>query len=106
MSLSHKIIKSHYTISDNKRSTIETDIPQVPLFSKIKEEPNDDSSTLEKEKEKLQGELKRVNGKLSNEGFVSKAPEKIINEEKDKKQKYEEMMEKVVERIESTKNNM
>ena len=32
---------------------------------------------LEKEKEKLEGELKRVRGKLSNEGFVSKAPEKL-----------------------------
>lgn len=33
---------------------------------------------LEKEKEKLEGELKRVRGKLSNEGFVSKAPEKKL----------------------------
>ena len=29
---------------------------------------------LEKEKKKLEGEVKRVRGKLSNEGFVSKAP--------------------------------
>lgn len=61
---------------------------------------------LEKEKEKLDGELKRVNSKLSNQGFVSKAPEKIIDEEREKKEKYEQMMEKVMERIESTKNNI
>ncbi len=59
---------------------------------------------LEKEKSKLEEELKRVNGKLSNESFISKAPEKIINEEKDKEKKYEDMMEKVLESIENIKN--
>lgn len=61
---------------------------------------------LEKEQEKLQNELKRVNSKLANEGFVSKAPEKIIDEEKAKKEKYEVMMEKVLERITNAKNNI
>ncbi|MGO1470657.1 MAG: class I tRNA ligase family protein, partial [Tissierella sp.] len=61
---------------------------------------------LQKEKEKLQDELKRVTSKLSNEGFISKAPEKIINGEKAKKEKYESMMEKVLERIENIKNNI
>ena len=37
---------------------------------------------LTKEKKKLEGEVKRVKGKLSNEGFVKKAPEKVVNEEK------------------------
>lgn len=60
---------------------------------------------LEKEKEKLEGELKRVRGKLSNEGFVSKAPEKIVNAEKEKLVKYKDMMDKVLERINSLKNN-
>ncbi|OHW63170.1 valine--tRNA ligase [Andreesenia angusta] len=58
---------------------------------------------LEKEKSKLEGEIKRVNGKLSNEGFVSKAPQSVIDEEKEKKAKYESMMEKVIERLESLK---
>lgn len=58
---------------------------------------------LEKEKSKLEGEIKRVNGKLSNQGFVSKAPQSVIDEEKEKKAKYESMMEKVIERIESLK---
>ncbi len=60
---------------------------------------------LEKEKEKLEGELKRVKGKLSNEGFISKAPEKVVDGEKKKLEKYEDMMEKVLERLESLKNN-
>src|SRR5699024_5069443 len=54
---------------------------------------------LEKEKENLEGELKRVEGKLSNESFVSKAPEKIVNTEREKLEKYQNMMDKVLERI-------
>ncbi|NLY45081.1 MAG: valine--tRNA ligase [Tissierella sp.] len=60
---------------------------------------------LEKEKEKLEGELKRVKGKLSNEGFVSKAPEAVINGEKEKMAKYEDMMDKVIERLASLKKD-
>ncbi len=50
---------------------------------------------LKKEEEKLHKELARVNGMLSNEKFISKAPEAKINEEKEKKAKYETMMEQV-----------
>lgn len=38
---------------------------------------------------------------LSNPGFVSKAPEAKINEEKAKLAKYEEMLAKVEERLKS-----
>lgn len=58
---------------------------------------------LEKEKKKLEGELKRVKGKLSNPGFVDKAPEHVVNSEKEKKEKYQQMMDKVLERLESLK---
>ena len=61
---------------------------------------------LEKEKSKLQKELDRVNKKLSNQGFTSKAPEKLIEEEKQKKDKYKEMYDKVLERLEYTKNKL
>ena len=57
--------------------------------------------TLNKEKAKIESEIKRVNGKLSNQGFVSKAPEKLVNEEKAKKEKYEEMLKSVLERLEN-----
>ena len=55
---------------------------------------------LRKEKKKLEGEVKRVTGKLSNPGFINKAPEKVVNEEKEKQVKYEEMLAKVCERLE------
>lgn len=58
---------------------------------------------LLKEKEKLENEIKRVKGKLSNEGFIKKAPEKVVEEERQKQIKYEDMMQKVVDRIESLK---
>jgi len=58
---------------------------------------------LEKEKSNLENELARVNGKLSNEGFVAKAPAKVIEEEKEKQSKYQDMFNKVVERLDSLK---
>ncbi len=54
---------------------------------------------LKNEEKKLEGELKRVNGMLSNEKFMSKAPEAKINEEKEKLSKYTIMMEQVKERL-------
>ncbi|HZX21099.1 MAG TPA: GapR family DNA-binding domain-containing protein, partial [Clostridia bacterium] len=59
---------------------------------------------LEKEKTKLESEIKRVVGKLSNEGFVSKAPARLVDEEKQKQTKYEEMLAHVLERLNFLKN--
>ena len=58
---------------------------------------------LEKEKANLQKELDRVDGKLGNEGFVAKAPPKVIEEERAKREKYQDMYGKVVERLSSLK---
>ena len=55
---------------------------------------------LEKEQKRLEGELARVNGMLSNERFLSKAPEAKIAEEKEKLAKYTKMKEQVDARLE------
>ena len=55
---------------------------------------------LLKEKEKLQAEVLRAEKMLSNPGFVNKAPESKIQEEKDKLEKYKEMLKNTVERLE------
>ena len=60
-----------------------------------------EAERLTKEKKRLEGEVKRAEGKLANEGFVSKAPAKLIEEEKAKLADYQEMLAKVVERLES-----
>ena len=54
---------------------------------------------LHKEEEKLNKELARVKGMLSNERFISKAPESKVAEEKAKLEKYTNMMEQVKERL-------
>ncbi len=54
---------------------------------------------LQGEEKKLQGELDRVTKKLANERFMSKAPEKVVAEEKAKLEKYSNMMEQVKERL-------
>ena len=54
---------------------------------------------LTKEKTKLEGEIKRVEGKLSNKGFTDKAPASVVEEELQKGEKYKAMLEKVLESL-------
>ena len=54
---------------------------------------------LTKEEEKLKKELARSEGMLSNEKFVSRAPEAKIAEEREKLEKYRQMMAQVQERL-------
>ena len=56
---------------------------------------------LEKEKANLEMEVERINKKLSNQGFVSKAPASVIEGEKEKLKKYTGMYEKIIERLET-----
>lgn len=54
---------------------------------------------LTKEKEKMVKEINRVEKKLSNQGFVSKAPQKVIDEEKAKGEKYKAILLQIEERL-------
>lgn len=54
---------------------------------------------LEKEIQMLNGEVERIEKKLANEGFVKKAPAKVIDEEKAKLADYAEKRAKVQGRI-------
>ncbi|MFD2971356.1 valine--tRNA ligase [Peribacillus deserti] len=58
---------------------------------------------LNKELEKLNKEVERVQKKLSNQGFVAKAPEKVIEEEKAKEKDYSEKRDAVIRRIDDLK---
>ncbi len=59
----------------------------------------DEIERLTKEKKRLEGEIKRCEGMLSNEKFISKAPEAKINEEKEKLGKYTLLYKQVEERL-------
>ncbi|MBE4588601.1 valine--tRNA ligase [Vibrio navarrensis] len=52
---------------------------------------------LDKEVAKTQGEIKRIEGKLGNEGFVAKAPEAVIAKEREKLEGYKETLAKLEE---------
>ena len=54
---------------------------------------------LTKEQSTLISEIKRAEGKLNNPGFAQKAPEKVVNEEREKLEKYKDMLEKVEESL-------
>ena len=54
---------------------------------------------LNKEKARLEGEIKRASGMLSNPKFVDKAPAAKVDEEKAKLTKYTETLEQVMERL-------
>jgi valyl-tRNA synthetase len=58
---------------------------------------------LEKEKKRLEGELKRSQNMLTNEKFLSKAPAEKIEEEKEKQKKYEQTYAQVEERLSQLK---
>ncbi len=58
-----------------------------------------ETERLRKEEARLAGELKRVNGMLNNEKFMAKAPEAKIQEEREKLEKYTQMMEQVKSRL-------
>ncbi|MBQ2752639.1 MAG: valine--tRNA ligase [Firmicutes bacterium] len=58
---------------------------------------------LNKEKEKTLKEIDRVEKKLANQGFVAKAPQKVIDEEKAKEVKYRALLAQIEERLASLK---
>ncbi len=73
-------------------------MPQADLIDKEKE-----IARLTAEKNRLTDEIMRVEKKLSNEGFIKKAPSEVIQQEKEKGEKYKEMLNKVIADLETFK---
>ena len=59
----------------------------------------EEQKRLQNEQQKLEAEVERATKMLSNPGFINKAPENKIEEEKEKLVKYEEMLRNVEERL-------
>ena len=74
-------------------------LPLDQLVDKDKE-----IARLTKEKQSVESEIKRAEGKLQNQGFLAKAPEKLIQEEKEKLAKYKEMLRTVEESLAAWEN--
>ena len=87
---------------DNSMSIILSDIEvYIPLKGLIDIE--EERNRLKAEVTRLEGEVARGEKMLSNPGFVNKAPEAKVNEEKEKLAKYKEMLESAKERLEKLK---
>ncbi|MBV4419536.1 valine--tRNA ligase [Clostridium tyrobutyricum] len=97
-----EILEDKNNVPENAVSAVTTGaelfIPLLDLVDKDKE-----LARLEKEKGKLISEIERVDKKLKNEKFVSKAPEAVVEGERSKGDKYKEMLESVLERINDLK---
>ncbi len=92
-------------ITENKADIPETAVTAVvdgaeiaiPLDELVNKD--EEIARLKKELARLEGEVKRASGKLNNQGFLQKAPAKLIEEEKSKLLSYEEMLKKVKESL-------
>ena len=58
-----------------------------------------EKARLKSELEKVTAEIARADGKLNNTGFISKAPKKLVEEERAKLNKYIEMREKILAQL-------
>ncbi len=67
---------------------------------------DEEVSRLEKEIKKFESEVERTNKKLSNEKFVSNAPESVVNEEKEKQADYQNKLKAAQERLVEIKNQL
>ena len=100
LGLGEKIVvqKDKAGIPENAISILKDGIElYMPLEDLVDME--EERKRLEEEKTRLESEVARCEKMLSNPGFVNKAPEKKIQEEKDKLEKYKDMLAKVVERL-------
>lgn len=68
----------------------------IPLSSML--DLDKEKERIEKEIDRMHSEIDRANNKLSNERFVSKAPESVVAEEKKKLAQAEEMLKKLEQR--------
>lgn len=94
-----KIQSDKSNISENAVSVITDDMSvYMPLEGLVDIE--EEKKRLQEEKTRLESEVERGEKMLSNPGFVNKAPEEKISQEKDKLANYKKMLEDVMQRLE------
>ena len=88
-----------------KRAAVSVVVPGAEVLLPLDElvDKEKELERLSKEQKRLESEIKRVEGKLSNKGFTEKAPAKVVEEERQKGEKYREMLAAVLDSIEKLK---
>lgn len=88
------VVDAAYTPEKTDASAV---LPDVEIFMPLKGliDIDKEKSRLEKEILKVTSELERVEAKLSNESFVKKAPEEVIQKEKGKLEEYSAVLSKL-----------
>lgn len=76
----------------------------IPLNELI--DPKEEYKKIEEEEKKILQELERSNKILGNENFIKKAKKEKIEEEQNKKTKYEEMLKNIQERLEELRKEI
>ncbi len=97
-----KIIEDESLVPQNAVSIVVDDIKAYIPFEELVD-VEEERKRLEGEKTKLEAEVLRGEKMLSNPGFVNKAPEAKVNEEKAKLENYKKMLESVEERLKNLK---
>ena len=69
----------------------------IPLGELVNIE--EERARLQKELDRIMGEIARADGKLMNKNFVAKAPKKLVDDERAKKEKYLDMKAKVEKQL-------
>ena len=83
--------------------TATTDRAQIYLPMSELVDLEKEAARIKKEIEKNTAELKRLEGKLSNPGFLTKAPEAVVQQEKDRAEKLKGYLENLSKSLESLK---
>ena len=91
------------TVSADNAVQIITDSATIYLPLSDLVDTEKERARLEGEAKKLEGEIARLVGKLSNEGFVAKAPAAVVDAERAKLAKYQENLEGVKNALEKLK---
>lgn len=94
----------HFSKPEGKSAEIITEMATIYIPMGDLVDITSELERLNKELKTTNSELSRAEGKLKNTGFTDKAPQKLIDEEKEKVTKYKELSKKLEQSIQELKN--
>ena len=98
--ISELIVQDNSENIDNNAVSIVSKIGQIFIPFNELVDIQKEKERLNKEYSKMLSEIERIDNKLNNQGFVAKAPAKIIDEEKQKREKFIDMLKLLESKIE------